>query len=226
MAADLAAAGLRGTGKMKNAVTFFTAEEQERIRQAVIAAEAKTSGEIVPMLVTASGRYAEVEMRGMVFGLIIGTLLEFTFYDPWLALHAQALWPLAGSLIGFLVSIIPAVKTRLIARERIAEAVHLRTLAAFTAHGLHYTKAHTGILIMASLFERRVVVLADKGINDKCPPGTWDQVVQTVTSGLKSGAGCEGFCKAIAQCGEILAQEFPRSANDSDELPDKLVTEQ
>jgi putative membrane protein len=43
---------------------------------------------------------------------------------------------------------------------------------------------------------------------------------------LKSGNGCDGFCKAIERCGEILAQHFPRSADDRDELPNKLVTEQ
>ena len=37
-----------------NAERFFTDEEKERIRQAVISAERKTSGEIVPMLVQAN----------------------------------------------------------------------------------------------------------------------------------------------------------------------------
>jgi hypothetical protein len=42
---------------------------------------------------------------------------------------------------------------------------------------------------------------------------------------LKSGNGCDGLCKAIDRCGEILAQHSPRSADDRDELPTKLVTE-
>jgi hypothetical protein len=50
-------------------------------------------------------------------------------------------------------------------------------------------------------------------------------VLNTITEGLKSNNGCDGFCKAIGRCGEILAQHFPRSADDRDELPNKLVTE-
>jgi putative membrane protein len=107
----------------------------------------------------------------------------------------------------------------------VAEAVHTRSLAAFTAHGLHHTKAHTGILIFASLLEHRVVVLADKGINEKVPAGTWDEVVKILTGSLKSGNGCDGFCKAIERCGDILAQHFPRTADDQDELSNNLVTE-
>ena len=210
---------------MMQAETFFTAEEQKRIQQAVIAAEQKTAGEIVPMIVDASARYAEVEMGGLVTGLILGTLAGFIWRDPWASIHSQLLWPLAGAVVGFLVCIIPAVKRHLIPQDRIESAVDLRSLAAFTAHGLHYTRDHTGILILISLLEHRVEVLADKGINEKVSPGTWDEIVRIVTTGLKSGKACDAFCKAIERCGEILAQHFPRLADDRDELANKLLTE-
>jgi putative membrane protein len=161
----------------------------------------------------------------MSLGLVLGTLAAFLFHDPWAYIHSQLLWPLGGAALGFLLICIPAVKGRLIAKHRITDAVHSRGLAAFTAHGLHHTKAHTGILLLVSLLEHRVVVLADRGINEKVPPGTWDEVVQMLTAGLKSGNGCDAFCRAIQRCGAILAQHFPRSADDVDELANKLVTE-
>lgn len=220
-----AAVALRGVGKMINAETFFTAEQEERIRQAVVAAEQRTAGEIVPMLVAASARYAEIEIAGMGVGLVAGTLASFIFQDPWAAIHLQLLWPLAGAALGSICCAIPAVKRNLIPKNRIAEAVHLRSLAAFTAQGLHYTRAHTGILILASLLEHRVEVLADKGINEKVPAGTWNEVVQILTVGLNSGNACDAFCKAIERCGEILSQHFPRPPDDRDELSNKLVIE-
>ncbi len=220
-----AAVELRGVGKMIDAETFFTAEEQERIRQAVVAAEERTAGEIVPMLVGASARYAEIEIGGMGVGLVAGTLASFVFQDPWASIHSQLLWPLAGAALGSVICAIPAVKRNLISRNRISEATHLRSLAAFTAQGLHYTRAHTGILILASLLEHCAEVLADRGINDKVPAGTWDEVVQILTAGLKSGRACDAYCKAIERCGEILAQHFPRPPDDKDELANKLVTE-
>jgi putative membrane protein len=211
---------------MINAETFFTPEEQERIRQAVAAAEQQTAGEIVPMVVGASARYAEIESAGMGIGLVAGTVASFVFQDPWAAIHSQLLWPLAGAAVGSIVCAIPAVKRNLISQDRIIEAVHLRSLAAFTAQGLHYTKANTGILILASLLEHRVEVLADRGVNEKVVAGTWNEVVQILTAGLKSGTACDAFCKAIERCGEILAQHFPRPPDDRDELPNKLVTEE
>jgi putative membrane protein len=212
-------------GRQMDAEKFFTIEEQERIRQAVTAAEQKTSGELVPMIVNSSAPYAEVEMAGLVIGLIAGTLATFVWQDPWASIHSQVLWPLAGAVIGFVICSIPAMKRRLIPIERIENAVDLRSLAAFAAHGLHHTREHTGILILISLLEHRVEVLADRGINEKVSAGTWDEIVQIVTTGLKSGNACDGFCRAIERCGEILAQHFPRPADDKDELANKVITE-
>jgi putative membrane protein len=204
---------------------FFTPPEQERIRQAVIAAESKTSGEIVPMIVTSSARYTEIELFGVVTGLFLGMLLGWLWHDPWESYHLNLL-PVIGATVGFLVTRIPAVKRRLASKSRMAEAVNDRCLAAFTEHGLHYTRNHTGILILVSLLEHRVEVLADRGINEKVPPGSWNEIVGILTAGLKSGRACEAFCKAVERCGEILATHFPRQADDRDELPNKLVTNQ
>lgn len=210
---------------MKNPETFFSKEEQKRIEQAVVTAESKTSGEIVPMIVGASARYSEAELSGVVIGLVIGTMIELMWHDPWGPVHAYILWPMVGAISGYAASSIPALKRRILPRQRIAEAVHLRSLAAFAGQGLHHTKDETGILIFASLLEHRVIVLADRGIDAKVEAGTWQTVVDILTDGLKSGNACDGFCKAIERCGDILAAHFPAQKDDQNELANKLVTE-
>ena len=47
-----------------------------------LAAEQRTAGEIVPMLVGASARYAEIEIAGMGVGLVAGTLASFVYSRP------------------------------------------------------------------------------------------------------------------------------------------------
>jgi putative membrane protein len=209
---------------MANAESFFTEHEKEQIRQAVIAQELKTAGEIVPMIVSASARYAEVELAGLILGLVCGILAEWQLSDPWSS-YLIHLWPLIGATVGFVACRIPTFKRHLIPAGMVADAVHLRCLAAFSAEGLHYTREHTGVLIFVSLFEHRVEILADRGINEKVSPGTWDELVRMLTAGLKSGTACDAFCQAIERCGEILASHFPRLPDDQDELPNRLVTE-
>lgn len=205
------------------AENFFTENEKERIRQAIVAAESKTAGEIVPLIVTSAARYTEVELLGLIIGLFVGMIAEGIWSDPWGSQFIN-LWPVVGALLGFLLCRIAAVKRLLASKSRIAAAVHTTCLAAFTEHGLHYTSDHTGILILVSLLERRVEVLADRGINQKVAAGTWDEVVHTITSGIKSGKACDALCQAIERCGDILATHFPRQADDKDELPNRLVT--
>jgi putative membrane protein len=203
---------------------FFTEEEKVRIREAVIEAESKTAGEIVPMLVTSSARYTEVELLGTVIGLFVGIIIEWFWSDPW-GSHFFNLWPAIGATAGFIFCRIPQIKRLLASKNRIADAVHTLALASFTEHGLHYTRDHTGILILVSLLERRVEVLADRGINAKVEAGTWQEIVKLLTDGLRSNHACDAYCKAIERCGEILAAHFPRQADDKDELPNRLVTE-
>jgi putative membrane protein len=71
--------------------------------------------------------------------------------------------------------------------------------------------------------EHRVHVLADRGINAAVPPHTWDEIVHMVTAGIHSGQTADALCAAIARCGDLLAEQFPRKKDDTDELPNLIV---
>src|SRR5207253_9383037 len=106
------------------------------------------------------------------------------------------LWPVVGALAGFLLARLPATKRLIASKARIAEAVHTMALASFTEHGLHYTRDHTGILIVVSLTEHRVEVLADRGINAKVETAVWQEIARILIEGLKARSACNAFCKA------------------------------
>ena len=74
-----------------------------------------------------------------------------------------------------------------------------------------------------SVFERRVVVLADEGINAKVTQDTWQQVVELVLQGIREGRAADGLCEAIDRCGKLVAERFPIRAGDTDELRNLIV---
>jgi putative membrane protein len=128
--------------------------------------------------------------------------------------------------LGYLAGTIPPFIRFFTTNERMAFKVRRRAELAFYEHGLHKTRKGTGILIMASLLERRVQVLADKAINERVPPGTWDNLVREMVQGITDGRAAEAFCQAIARCGDLLAQHCPTGPGDNpDELPDDLIRE-
>jgi putative membrane protein len=211
----------------------FTDEERAKIKQAVQEAERRTTGEIVPMIVPSSARYREAGYRtGLILGwLTLAALLTVeTYWLPWGWHAGNAGWLLLAVVVAYGVGqwlgTIPIVIRLVTSRERLAQKVKLRAEQAFYRHGLHKTKGRTGILILVSLLERRVHVLADKGINDLVPPGTWDGLVSGILDGIRTGKQTDAICEAITKCGALLAQVSPAGSGENpDELPGELIQE-
>lgn len=211
----------------------FTDAERERIRQAVQQAERVTKGEIVPMIVPASALYREAGYRtGLILALLsLALLLTIEIYWlPWGWHAGNAGWLLLAVVVSYglgqwlgRVSMVVRLVT---SRERMVHKVALRAEQAFYKHGLHQTKGRTGVLILVSILERRVHILADKGINDHVPAGTWDGLVNGILDGIRTGQATDAICAAIAKCGALLAQVSPAgSGGNPNELPDALIQE-
>ena len=208
---------------MESADKFFNKEEQQKIEAAVRAAETKTSGEIVPIVVESSYDYPRAELiGGGTLALAVGLIVS------WLFGGESIWWFLPIFIVGFfvfqqLIHHLPALKRKLIHPDELTEEVKEKALVSFIEHGLHETRDRTGILILISLFEHRVQVLADSGINEKVPEHTWEELVDIIVAGLKSGDSCTATCQAIERCGELLQEHFPRKHDDTDELPNLIM---
>ncbi len=206
--------------------------DKDRVATAVLEAEGRTSGEIVPYVVARSGSYDGAVWRGaalVAVALIFATLLVYRFYEGWGLgwLHAgwgMALVALGGGTAGALVAAYVAPVTRWLAgTERIDRAVHRRALQAFVEEEVFATRERTGILIFVSLFERRIEVMGDAGINRKVTPEDWIHVVERIRDGIKSGRVTEGLVEAIALCGALLERkDVEIRPDDTDELSNKL----
>jgi len=202
---------------------LFSDEEKQLIESAVRRAEKRTSGEIVPMVVDESYDYPRAEILGAgLFSLAAAVSLSWAFFGESLW-HFLWLFVLCYFPFKLLIRNIPALRRRLIHPEEISVEVEEKAFVSFHAQGLHHTRGETGILIFISLFERRVHVLADRGINNVVPAGTWDGVVQTITDGMHRGEVCHALCAAIDICGRLLEEHFPVKYDDIDELPNLII---
>jgi putative membrane protein len=189
------------------------------IEEAVRGAERATSGEIVPMVVERSDSYSDVRIAAAaLLAIASGALLLALTQDleHWLvpcelAVFAGGLW-LFGRR---------ALLARVTPHGMFDERVHSSASLAFHHAGVVETRERTGILLYVSLLERRVQVLADRGIHDRVPDGTWDGVVERILAGIRDGHADRGLVEGIRLCGEILARHFPPRPDDANELPDR-----
>ena len=208
---------------MSNSATFFSAEEREQIEAAVRAAELRTSGEIVPLVVDAAYNYPRAEiLGGGLLALALAANLAWWLYDGSLAVFLPvflaAVWPCR-----WLLRCSPPLLRLLIHPAEIEAEVVERAKTAFLDHNLHRTVEGTGILILICLFEHRVQVLADAGIHHAVPPETWQEIADMVTVGIRQGRTADALCAAVTHCGDLLAANFPPRADDTDELPNFIT---
>lgn len=211
---------------------FFGAADRALIEAAVREAETRTSGEIVPYAVASCDDYEVARWRALGLGALLGALaaaLAFHFggfwgglIDLWIAVP-----PAIGGAAGFLLaSAVPALRRALVSRELLAERVAQRAASAFLEQEVFATRDRTGILILVALFERRVAVLGDSGINAAVEQREWDGIVAEIVAGIKAGSPGRALAAGIGRCGELLERHrVARRTDDFDELPDHLRTE-
>lgn len=202
---------------------LFSEAEKQRIESAVQEAEKNTSGEIVPMVVDESYDYPRAEILGAgLFSLATAVSISWACFDESLW-HFLWLFALCYFPFKLLIRNLPALKRRLIHPLEIRTEVEEKAVVSFLDQGLHHTRDETGILILISLFERRVQVLADRGINAVVPINTWDGIVSSITDGIHRGDTCSALCAAIEHCGQLLEEHFPVKDDDTDELPNLII---
>jgi len=188
---------------------FFSKEQKERIREAVRAAEGSTRADIAVMLVDESDRYREAELAGaLCFSALVALALS-------MALHHLTIWfyiPVTAVLLFPFLRLFksfPHMKLAFLHRRRVEEAVRERAVYAFFQKGVHKTEEETGILIFISLLERKVWILADRGIHDKIASGRLRTLALDLAAGIKEDRALEALCGVIEKCGEELARYFP-----------------
>ena len=225
---------------------LLKAQDHEKIRAAVEAAEARTSGEIVCVLAQECSDYWEVplawaggvSMLGPAAALLLGFRPDLIdrLGGGWTAAHASSVdAAVSQALIAYviaqaalfvavaLIASIPPIRRLLTPASLKRERVRRRAQEQFAARAMHLTEGKTGVLIFASLAERRAEVIAEEGISEKVDPAQWSEVLAALVAGMKARDPGSGFAAAIGKAGDLLAKHAPRRPDDRNELPDTVI---
>lgn len=205
---------------------YLQAESAQLIEEAVKAAEMKTAGEIVPMVVRRSSTVGHIPLVLMSLMVAIFMIVDGAGwqYENLLAHWAWYLVDTLGLLVlAAMLAKIPFFQRILTPRDDQVAQVNMRAQIEFYESNINKTSEATGVLLFVSLMERQAIVLADKAIHDRVSSETWEEVCDLMIQGIKKGHLEWGFISAIERCGEILAVEFPIDPDDVNELRDTLV---
>ena len=212
--------------------TFLTQADREKITETVRDVEKETSGEIVPMVVSASYHYPMANVVGGVAAALPLALILTPIIGGYFWAGSQNMWIFIGLfavlfvIFHELVKRVYGLKRFFISKREIEEEVEEAAINSFFKEGLYRTRDETGVLIFISIFEHKVWVLADRGINSKVDKTQWDDIVSGIVAGIKTGRQADAICEAVVKAGDLLKTHFPVKKDDTDELTNLIVREE
>lgn len=207
---------------------IFTAADLEAIRAATADVERRTPGEVVAYIVGRCDGYEEAAWRASALlagaaALAAGAAHALGGYWVGAGLAWISFPALAGAAAGWLLARrSSALRRLLIDDETLARRVRRRAEAAFLEEGVFATRDRSGVLLLLALFERRAVVLPDRGIAQRVDPAEWSRIADALAEGARRGRHAAALVEAIGACGRLLeAGGIARRADDRDELGDE-----
>jgi putative membrane protein len=222
-------------------VIQFTDADRQKVSAAIAAAEAKSSGEIVTVATPISDPYHDVGLHWALVPLFAvlawaawrPTALvwwyDFLFGgwspDPTMSQLFTLLMVFAALKFTVALLILKWMPLRLALTPAATKhrRVRRRAVAIFQAAAAGRTTGKTGVLIYLSLAERRAEIVADEAILKLTDDHTWGEAMHALISEVRDGRPADGIVAAIERVGTVLAEHFPRSAHDKNEIPDKLI---
>lgn len=96
-----------------------------------------------------------------------------------------------------------------------------RAREVFASRGVWNTEENNGILIYLLLADRRVEIVADRGIDRSVAPEEWTAICRMTEAHFAGGRFEEGAIAGVRAVSELLARHFPGTGEQRNELPDR-----
>ena len=105
------------------------------------------------------------------------------------------------------------------------ESPRQRAIECFGLLRVWDTEHNNGVLIHLLAADRRIEVVADRGLSQRVPPETWQALADHLGQALARGQVEAGLIEAIGHVSDLLHAHFPAPAHTSNpnELPDAIV---
>jgi uncharacterized membrane protein len=97
-----------------------------------------------------------------------------------------------------------------------------RARELFAAHGAWNTEENNGVLVYVLLADRRVEIVADRGIDSKVAGSDWAGICRAMERHFREGRFEEGSLAGVRAVSDLLARHFPADGRArANELPDR-----
>jgi putative membrane protein len=212
---------------------FLSRTEVAAIDARVAAVEAATGVQVVAAVIGKADDYAELPWKAFALGAALAafaTVLAEASRLEWTTAHAALVHAVtilgAGAGSALAAVFIPAFARMFLRATRRDLEVRHYARSLFLERELFKTRERTGVLILVSVFERRIELLPDVGFGNRVTAADWHRVVARMTPDLHGKRPFDALQEGLADLQDLLARRGFRPREGSvNELPDKPIQE-
>lgn len=211
---------------------FLSDAEANAIDAEIGRLESRTGVQVVTAAVGKSDTYLELPWKAFALGAALAGLAVVVAdarWPQWVTSHTalvQATIILGTAAASALAAILVPPFARLFltaARRDLEVRQHAQSL--FLTRELFKTRDRRGVLILVSLFERKVEILADTGLHARVSQADWNSVIARMTPRLSEARPFHALRDGLAALEELLASKGFTPDADPNELPDRPIEE-
>lgn len=205
--------------------------DKDLLEKKIARAEEQLRSQIVLATVIRSDSYVEIPWKAFALGVSVSGLLALTgnlLFPGWVqgmaVLIAVVIMLATGAAMALLTILLPAFARFFLNDNRAETETRQYAESLFLSKQLFLTKHRTGILLLISLFEKKVVIIPDKGICDHVTNVEIQRIITLMKAPLQRNEFRQSMEIAVDELTRMIE---PLTADDTtgDELPNKIIEE-
>lgn len=208
--------------------------EQQRIQldQRIVEVEKKTGVQIVLAVIERSDAYAELPWKAFALGsslaglgAVLLNLLQPEWHSNLTVLLVVVATLATGAACALLCIALPSFARLFLAAHRAKVEARQYAESLFLSREVFATRGRTGLLLLLSMFEQRVVLLPDSGLRKRLSREAQQAIVDSITTSLVTGSVSAALANGLRGLEQILAATATGAAREN-ELPNAIIEEE
>jgi putative membrane protein len=208
---------------------ILSENDHTQLDQQIADAEKRTKIQLVLATVKRSDSYAELPWKAFALGASIAGLLVSALdlmLPGWVSnttiLISIATTLVTGAVFALLAILAPGFAKLFLSKHRAEVEVRQYAESLFLSREIFATRKRVGILLLVSLFERRIVILPDKGLRNRLSANALQNIIVQMSKPLAQKEVRRAIEVGLAEFIKVLEPSVPTGPV-QDELSNEIV---